>query len=142
MPVGNNKHQRLDDVYTDRMSYNIQSLLKDIRLLNVIRCINCLNVLNRHHIKRVSKGLFRLDAPTSNRRHRHCIKMITQPVQDECSDWFVCFSKPAHRVLRSQIDADVSSLNAPLYPIYMEQNYPDCILDRYLDREIFSHVNT
>ena len=34
------------------------------------------------------EGLFRLDAPTSNRRHRHnCIKRITQHVHGECSGW-------------------------------------------------------
>ena len=31
-----------------------------------------------------------------------------------CSDWQTCVPTPARRVLRSQIDADVSSLNIPL----------------------------
>ena len=43
------------------------------------------------------QGLFRLDAPASNRRQRYCIKMITQRVRCECSNLLTCVLKPARR---------------------------------------------
>ena len=42
-----------------------------------------------------SKGLFRLDATTSNRRRLYCIKFLMRRGRCECSDWPTCVPKPA-----------------------------------------------
>ena len=36
------------------------------------------------------KGIFRPDAPTSNRRHLYCIKFFMQWGRCECCDWLIC----------------------------------------------------
>ena len=51
--------------------------------------------------------------PTSFRRRRYCIEMITQRVQCECSDSFTCVLKLARCGLPRQNDADSLSQNAP-----------------------------
>ena len=53
MPVDNNEHQRIDDVSTDHISYDIQSLANWVLHCDVL--INyCLTVLSKCHNDRPS----------------------------------------------------------------------------------------
>ena len=58
--------------------------------------------------------IFRLDTSASKRCCCICIKIITQRVRCECSDWLTCW--PVRCILRRQIDSDAASqsLNASL----------------------------
>ena len=73
------------------------------------------------------EGLFRLDAPTTNRRRRYCMKIITQCVRCECSDWLICFLKPERRILRLHNGADASSLNRPLCVVFNSDSFQNSI---------------
>ena len=58
------------------------------------------------------KGIFRLDAPTTKRRRRYCIKYITLRVRCECSDLLTCVPKPTHRVLCRQ-NGGITDISLP-----------------------------
>ena len=96
-------------VYCDGVGCHVLCLRHGIPVWQHID-LGCLKVtLNP---KQTSKN--RLDAPTSKPQRRYCIKIITQRVQCECSDWVTyCVQKPERHVLRCQNVADASSVNRP-----------------------------